>query len=502
MQNAIEKIVIVGGGSAGWMAAAALSNALAVAKVEIVVIETNEIATIGVGEATIPPFRSFNAMAGLDELEFIRRTSATFKLGIEFEDWDQIGGRYFHPFGKFGVDVNGVDFHHLWLRSKVDGCAVELERFSPCALAAQQGRFSPHKLEKVDPNLSWGFAYHFDAALYAGYLKEVSVRRGVQHLDARVAGVKLDGVSGNIESLALSDGRVVTGELFIDCTGFSALLMSQSLKVGYEDWSDVLLCDKAIVAQTQREDETPLYTRSRALSSGWQWKIPLQSRTGNGYVFSGSFQTDDQALEEFLRQFDAPLISDPRVIKFSSGKRKKAWHKNCVAMGLASGFIEPLESTSLYLVQQSISRLLSLFPDKSFSSASINKYNELFDVEMHAIKDFITLHYIAGKRVDTEFWRFCRSLITSSRLNEKLNLYLSTGYVYQDSFDLFKVASWVAVLEGQGMHAQNFSPLANAIAPGGFEVLMTTLVKRVAESVDLMPDNTANMKLLAAGSFK
>lgn len=497
MQNEIKDIVIVGGGSAGWMTAAALSNALLATNIKITVVESDEIPTIGVGEATVPPFRVFNVMAGLDEREFIKKTSATFKLGIEFEGWHQIGSRYFHPFGKYGVDINGIDFHHFWIRSKQEGMGHELDQFSPCAYAARKDRFGPHKLENVDASLSWGVAYHFDAALYAAYLKDVSIRRGVQHVNARIVRVKLNEANGHIEGVTLADGHLKTGDFFIDCTGFSALLISKALNVGYEDWSDTLMCDRAIVAQSEAEKKTPLFTRSRALSSGWQWKIPLQSRTGNGYVFSSSFQTEDQAVEEFVRQLDTPLITDPRVLRFAAGKRKSVWYKNCVAVGLSSGFIEPLESTSLYLVQQSIARLLSLFPDKNFPPELIKKYNQLFDLEMEAIKDFITLHYVASSREDTDFWRFCRHLEVSPRLKEKIDLYMSTGYVYQDSFDLFKVTNWVAVLEGQGKHARAFSPLINSIPSEDIRRLVNRLAQKVTESVNSMPDNTENIRLLS-----
>lgn len=501
-QNNIEKIVIVGGGSAGWMTAAALSHALKQHNISIELIESSDIATVGVGEATIPPIRQFNAMAGLDEREFILRTNATFKLGIEFKDWNSVGQSYFHPFGKFGMDLEGVDFHHYWLRLRHQGIDTDLRRYSICSLAAQHHKFLPATSGRVPPHLSLDFAYHFDATLYAHYLRQISESRGVFRRDGVVCSVNLDQGSGYISSLRLDSGEEIQGDFFIDCTGFRSLLLGKALKVGYESWSDYLLCDRAVVAQSSAMAELPPYTRAAAQTAGWQWRIPLQNRVGNGYVFSSSLKSDDEAVATLTKNIEGELVSEPRTIGFAPGRRKKFWHKNCVAIGLSSGFIEPLESTSLHLVQQAIIRLISLFPDKRCSQPAIDQYNHMCGAELDSIKDFVILHYYANQRHDSDLWRYCRNMSIPSSLEQRIALYQDTGNIMLEKYDLFKVASWIAVLEGQGVHARFHSPLVDSISQAAVIEQLDSIYSDIAGQVKAMPTSSEYVRLLKAAVQK
>lgn len=497
-QYNIEKVVILGGGSAGWMTAAALSNVLVHQGVTIELVESSDIATVGVGEATIPPIRQFNAMAGLDERDFILRTAATFKLGIEFADWNQLGRSYFHPFGRLGLDLNGVDFHHYWLSLRNQGLDDDVTRYSICTLAAKQNKFGPAAPNRAAPHTQLDFAYHFDAGLYANYLRQVSEERGVLRRDGTVRSVNLNKDNGHISSLLLASGEEVKGDLFIDCTGFRSLLLGKALKVGYESWSDYLLCDRAVVAQSSAVAEFPPYTRASAQTAGWQWRIPLQNRVGNGYVFTSSLVSDDEALAALKRNMDGEPINEPRVIRFDPGKRKELWHKNCVAIGLSGGFIEPLESTSLHLVQQSIIRLVSLFPDKRFSQSTIDQYNRMCSAELDAIKDFIILHYYANQRDDSDLWRYSRNMSIPASLQQRIELYQETGNLVIEKYDLFKVANWVSVLEGQGVKAKFNSPMVNHASQAAIVDKLNSMRSEMVRQVEKMPTSAEYIRQLKA----
>ncbi|HZC38822.1 MAG TPA: tryptophan halogenase family protein, partial [Sphingomicrobium sp.] len=395
MTDPIRSIVIAGGGTAGWMAAAALSKALPRERLKITLVESEEIGIVGVGEATIPIIQLFNKLLQIDEDKFVRATKGTFKLGIEFVDWLREGHSYFHPFGRFGDDFGVTPFHQQWLRARAFGYPVPLGDFSLNTVAALQGRFERAGADAPPVFSTFGHAYHFDASLYAKFLRGYAEARGLERVEGKIAEVNLRPDNGHIESLRLEDGRTVDGEFFIDCTGFRALLIGQALGVGYQDWSAYLPCDRALAVPTERIADPPPYTRSTARSAGWQWRIPLQHRTGNGYVYCSRHISDEDARAELLANLDAPPLADPRPLRFVTGHREEQWRNNCLSLGLASGFLEPLESTSIHLIQTGITKLASLFPDRGFDRVVIREYNRQAREEMDSIRDFLVLHYHA-----------------------------------------------------------------------------------------------------------
>ncbi|HEY6925968.1 MAG TPA: tryptophan halogenase family protein, partial [Steroidobacteraceae bacterium] len=405
----LERIVIVGGGSAGWMAAAALSVLLGRRVHEILLIESSQIGTIGVGEATLPTLRAFNATLGLDEIDFIRKTSATFKLGIEFQDWSVPGRSFFHGFSGFGPAMRAVSPHQLWLKMRASGDDESYAQHSITAAAAKLGRFAPPVPNPDSVLGSYSYAFQFDAAAYAAYLRAFAERRGVRRIDGRIVDVRLRPDNGFIEAVILQDERPVSGDLFIDCTGFAALLIGRALGAGFEDWSQWLPCDRAFAVPCASTTDPSPFTRSIARRAGWQWRIPLQHRTGNGYVFCSSYVAEDEARDTLLANLDSAALSDPKLIKFTAGRRRESWKRNCVALGLSSGFLEPLESTSIHLVESGIGRLIELFPDRSFEPKLATEYNRLMARSYESIRDFIILHYHASRR-DGELWRYCQNM--------------------------------------------------------------------------------------------
>jgi tryptophan halogenase len=458
--------VIVGGGTAGWMTAAATAKVLgSMPGLVIELIESDEIGTVGVGEATIPQINLFNALLGLDERDFVRATNATYKLGIEFRDWTRIGHRYVHPFGSLGLDMLGIEFHHHWLKGKLLGDRTQLHEYSLSAVAGTQGRFThPRPDQPSSPLSQIGYAFQFDAALYAKYLRRMAESWGVRRTEGRIVNVVQDAGTGFIESVALQDGRRVSGDLFIDCSGFRALLIEQTLEAGFEDWSKWLPCDRAMtIGCESSEDQQPL-TRSTARPAGWQWRIPLQHRTGNGYVYSSAHLSDDEAAATLLGSLDGQPLGDPRPLRFTAGHRKKAWVKNVVSLGLASGFLEPLESTSIHMVQSGIARLMTWFPSRRFDQAEIDRYNLLTEREYVDIRDFLVLHYHATERDDSDFWNYCRSLEMSGSLAEKIHIFRRTGRVIREKNELFSEASWLAVMVGQGIEAEAYHPAADLVS--------------------------------------
>lgn len=398
MAPLLKNIVIAGGGTAGWMTAAALSSLLGPDKLSITLIESEEIGSIGVGEATIPDIINFNHLLGIDEADFIRETNATFKLGIEFIDWGRKGERYIHPFGGHGVDMNGYDFHQYWLRSRAAGNPHPIDDYSLCAVAARHGRFT-----HPDPNprsvLSHiRYAYHFDASLYARYLRAYAEKRGVRRVEGKIRTVVQAPETGHITQLDLEDGRSVEGEFFFDCSGFRSLLLGQALGVGHIDWSHWLPCNSALAVPSAHSGSLTPYTRVTAKASGWQWRIPTQVRTGNGHVYCRDFISDDEAASVLLSGLDGEALASPRTIRFTAGHRQTFWKKNCIAIGLSAGFLEPLESTSIYLIQEGISRFISLFPDSTLSDVLREEYNRHMKTEFEQVRDFIILHFKATKR--------------------------------------------------------------------------------------------------------
>lgn len=458
----IRNIVIVGGGTAGWMSAAALSNVLVNGCCRIRLVESDQIGTVGVGEATIPQINTFNRLLGIDEDDFVRSTRGTFKLGIEFVNWRRIGDRYMHPFGVFGAPMNAIPFHHYWLKMHRDGKVPNLDAYSLACVAAPSGKFSrPIDIPK-SPLAQISYAFQFDARLYAAYLRSYAERNGVSRTEGKVTDVHCRDGDGFIESIALDSGEVIDGDLFIDCTGFRGLLIGRTLGVDYEDWSRYLPCDRAIAVPSASVGDPLPYTRATAHRAGWQWRIPLQHRIGNGHVYSSAYIDDDEALTTLLENLESEPLAEPLKLRFTPGRRRRFWEKNCVAIGLSSGFLEPLESTSIHLIQTGIAKLIGLFPDRSFDQADIDKYNQQSVAEIESIRDFLILHYKATERRDSRFWDYCRTMTIPESLENRIRLYEANGRLYREGDELFSVTSWLAVLHGQGVEPRGYHPIVDA----------------------------------------
>ncbi|EJL30321.1 Tryptophan halogenase [Caulobacter sp. AP07] len=455
------KFVIVGGGTAGWMAAAALAHAFKGRVAEIELVESDEIGTVGVGEATIPPIQFLNSLLGIDEIEFIKKTQATFKLGIEFRDWKQLGHSYLHPFGPIGVPIEGVGFHHYWRRLREQGDTRGICDYSMSAVAAAKGKFviAPRELPPGVPPLA--YAYHFDAGLYARFLREYAETRGVKRTEGKIVEVKQRASDGFIEAVELEGGKRIEGDFFVDCSGFRGLLIEQTLKTGYEDWNHWLPCDRALAVPCDSVMPLTPYTRATARTAGWQWRIPLQHRIGNGYVYSSPFISDDEAAATLMANLDGAPRAEPRLLRFTAGRRKQAWNKNVVALGLASGFMEPLESTSIHLIQTGVMRLIALLPTRNHDPATVEEYNRLSKIEYEQIRDFIILHYRATERDDSELWRYCRRMALPDSLTHKIELFRERGKVARYEEQLFAEPSWIAVFLGQGVVPRDHDRLAD-----------------------------------------
>ena len=483
----IKNIVIAGGGTAGWMAAAAFSKVLG-ERWNIVLVESEEIGTVGVGEATIPVINVYNQALEIDENEFMRETSASFKLGIEFVNWGRQGDSYIHGFGPLGPDIGITRFHHYWLKMRAQGKASSLEDYSVNIAAARANKFLRARKDlSPSPMAEIAHAYHFDAGFYAAYLRRYAEKRGVRRIEGKIRSVSTRVQDGFIDALTLEDGQRIEGDLFIDCTGFRGLLIEQTLKTGYEDWSHWLPCDRAwAVPCTSVEPLTP-YTRSTAHGAGWQWRIPLQHRTGNGHVFCSSHISEQAALDVLMGKLDGEVLADPRLLKFVTGKRKKIWNKNCIAVGLASGFLEPLESTSIHLIQSTISRLTDLFPSQGIDEADVAEFNRQADFEFERIRDFIILHYKATERDDTAFWRYCRDMSIPDTLARKIDLFKSNGRVFRENAELFSEISWVEVMLGQHITPSHYHPLVDALPEQKIIDFLDNVRSTIRRCVEVMP---------------
>ncbi len=477
----------MGGGTAGWMAASALSVAVPRHLCEIVLVESSEIGTVGVGEATVPPIMLFNRLLGLDENDFVRKTQATAKIGIQFVDWWRTGQTYFHPFGRYGADFGAVPFHQHWLKLHQLGEAGSLDDYSLSATAARRGRFDRFGGVSAPVLATYSYAYHFDASLYARYLRGYAEQRGVTRIDGKIVDVALRETDGFIQGVRLADERLVDGDFFIDCSGFRRLLIEEALNTGFEDWRHWLPCDRAVAAPCEGIPSLLPYTRSTARAAGWQWRIPLQHRIGNGYVYSSDHVGDDEAAHTLLANLDGKPMAEPRVIKIHAGRRRKAWTKNCVALGLAGGFIEPLESTSIHLVQTGITKLLTMFPDRDFDPLTMEEYNRQVAAEYERVRDFIILHYHATDREDTELWRYCKHMPIPESLQYKLELFRRFGRLTIEQDDLFKEASWTAVLIGQGMVPERYDPLTDSFELSSLRAVMADIRTAVASTAERMP---------------
>ena len=481
----IRSIVIVGGGTAGWIAASALSKFLP-KSIRIMLVESEAIGTVGVGEATIPQIRRLNASLGLDEDEFIRATQASFKLGIEFVNWGQIGDRYIHTFGDPGINLANLHFHHYWLRARAEGSVTSLWDYSLHHKVAYANKFG--RLDRVGNSSMTGLAYafHFDAGLYAAFLRRVAEAAGVTRAEGKIVKVALNGETGLIDSVVLDRGEVIEGDLFIDCSGFHGLLIGEALGVSYQDWSKWLPCNRALAVACERTNPLLPYTRATARDAGWQWRIPLQHRTGNGHVFCDSFISEDDAQRTLVDNLDDAMIGEPRPLRFTTGRREKFWHKNCVSIGLASGFLEPLESTSIHLIQSNISRLIELFPTRAFEPAAIAEYNRRVGHEFELIRDFLILHYHQTSREDSEFWRYCANMEIPETLAAKMELFRGNGLLHKDAEDLFRESSWVQVMVGQGLQPAGYHAMADRLSAeqlAGFLKDVRSLIDRAEASL-------------------
>ena len=461
----VRKVVILGGGTSGWMCASALARMIEHGGVSVTLIESDEIGTVGVGEATIPTIMEFNRLLGIDEDDFMRKTEATFKLGIEFVDWGKAGDRYFHPFGTFGVDVHAIKFHQLWLRLKQDGAPGigDIGEYNLATVAARSGRFARPTGGPNSVLSTLRYAFHFDATLYAGYLRGHAEDLGVARREGKVERVNLRPDDGFIASLSMQDGSTVEGDLFIDCSGFRAMLIGEALGVGFDDWSHWLPCDRALAVPCENSGSPAPYTRASADSAGWRWRIPLQHRVGNGYVYASGFISEGAAEDRLLASLDGAALAQPRQLRFRTGRRQKLWEKNCVAIGLSGGFIEPLESTSIHLGQIGISELMGLFPDQSFAQPEIEEFNRAVTREYEEARDFVILHYKATQRDDSAFWKQCRDMSVPESLEAKLALFRSKGRAVRRGQQLFAEDSWVAVCLGQGIDPSGHDPVADSL---------------------------------------
>jgi tryptophan 7-halogenase len=483
----IRDIAIVGGGTAGWMAAAILARRLGSATGTIRVVESPEIGTIGVGEATIPPIRLFNNALGLNEDDFLRRTQGTIKLGIEFKNWSRIGHDYFHPFGLHGTRSEQVSLHQDWLKLRHLGEAGSFEDYSLNTVTARLGRVGAGADGEDSLSALFAYAFHFDASLYGQYLREYAQARGVVRMERKIVNVELRSEDGFIRALHLDDGQQVEADLFIDCSGFRGLLIEQALKTGYEDWTHWLPCDRAVAVPCESAGALTPFTRSTAREAGWQWRIPLQHRIGNGYVYCSRFISDDEAAATLLANLDGKPAAEPRFLRFTTGRRKKFWNKNCIALGLASGFLEPLESTSIHLIQSGITQLAAIFPDRSFDPCDAEQYNQLQINEYDKVRDFIVLHYKATTRDDSPLWQYCANMQVPESLTYRMNLFHSTGRVAFTEHELFTEPNWLSVFIGQGIWPRRYDPLADIMPIDSIRTQMQRLRALIRQTAEAMP---------------
>ncbi len=490
MDGSKQKIVIVGGGTAGWMAAAGLSKALGTQRYAFTLIESDEIGTVGVGEATIPTIQAFNAMLGLDENQFMRETNASFKLGIRFVNWSAPGSDYFHPFGVYGVDMNGLNFNQYWLRYTKAGGNRDFGLFNPQTLAARQNRFG--RTQEINPNApAVNYAFHFDAGLYARFLRGIAEGQGVARQEGRITSVQQDPNSGDVTSVTLESGAVVTGDLFIDCSGFRGLLIEQALQAGFTDWSQWLPCNRAAAVPCDKVTPITPYTTSTAREAGWQWRIPLQHRTGNGYVFCDSYLSEDEACDLLLQRLDGKAQADPRIVRFTTGHRKVQWKNNVVAIGLSSGFLEPLESTSIHLIQEAVMTLIRYFPRQVIGHTQRDNFNRDMLAAYTNVKDFLIAHYKVTTRDDTPFWAYCRNMDIPDSLQFRLDSFAEHNQPMIKAEELFKEASWFAVLAGQGMMPKSYHPMADQMPEDEFRWRMQRIREGTAGLVQSMPTHDA-----------
>lgn len=482
--NTIQKVVIAGGGTAGWMAAASLAKLIG-KNLDIKLIESDDIPTVGVGEATIPSLLILHQLLEIKEEEFVSAVHGTFKLGISFENWRNVNEDYIHSFGYTGKDCWAAGFQHFWLKGIKEGISKEFGQYCPELVAATRNKFA------VLPNLALNYAYHIDAGLYAGFLRKIAEDNGAERVEGTITEVATNDQTGYIEHVKLASGEILEGDLFIDCTGFRGLLIEQTLHAGYDDWSHWLPCDSAVAVQTESVGPPIPYTRAIARDAGWQWRIPLQSRVGNGLVFCSRYLSDDEATQTILDNVEGDTITEPRVIKFRTGQRRKHWSKNCVAMGLSCGFIEPLESTSIHLIQRSVTKLIQMFPYAGIREPEINEFNSQMDFEFQNVRDFIVLHYHVTNRDDTRFWQYCRNMNIPDSLKHRIELFKQTGRVFRVPNELFGENSWIQVMLGQGLMPEQYHPIVDMMTEEELRKFLHGAEASVTQLVSKLPEHQA-----------
>jgi tryptophan halogenase len=478
----VKKVIIVGGGTAGWMAAASISRLIG-KTVSVSLVESDEIGTVGVGEATIPSMITLHSLLKIDERDFMASVQGTFKLGISFENWKNLNENYIHSFGFTGKDCWAAGFQHFWLKGKQQGISSEFGDYCNELQAAKKNKFA------VLPNNGMNYAFHMDAGLYAKYLRKIAEQHGCQRIEGKISEVITHSDSGYIERLILENGQTIDGDLFIDCSGFSGLLINKTLNTPYEDWTEFLPCDSAVAVQTRSIEEPIPYTRSIAREAGWQWRIPLQHRVGNGMVFCSKYLSDDEATHTLLENIEGELLTNPRMIKFTTGQRQQHWNKNCVALGLAAGFLEPLESTSIHLIQRGIIRLLQMFPTHGINKSDINEFNAQMKEEFLFVRDFIVLHYHVTERDDTPFWRQCREMKIPETLQHRIDLFKESGRIFQKNNDIFTENSWSQVMLGQGIVPDEFHPIVNMMTDKELKTFLDSIKDSVNNLVDQLPSH-------------
>ena len=485
----LRHVIIVGGGTAGWMTAAALSRFLSDGFTKVTVVESDAIGTVGVGESTIPQMRIFNRTLGLDENEFVKKTQATFKLAIEFHNWGKLGDLYYHPFGPYGLDMEGVSFHAFWLRLNAMGEAAPLDDYSLQALAARQAKFM-RGVDAGNSPLSYiAYAFHFDAFLYARFLRGFAEERGVVRKEGKIVDVVQRSEDGFIQSIKLESGETLEADFFVDCSGFRGLLIEQTLKAGYDDWSHWLPNDRAVTVPCANGGARNAVTRATARPAGWQWRIPLQHRIGNGHVYSSVHISDDEATATLLGNLDGEPLAEPWMLRFKAGRRKKSWVKNVCAIGLSAGFMEPLESQSIFLIQVGIARLLAMFPDRRHSQVEVDRYNRTMQYEYERVRDFIVLHYNTTTRNDTPYWDYVRTMQAPDTLTEKLEIFKAHGRIFRENEELFNDTSWFAVMMGQGLRPSAHDPMADAMPADELRKRLASIRTTIMNSVEQMPDH-------------
>lgn len=490
----LTSVLIIGGGTAGWMTAAGLSSMLSDTGLSIKLIESEEIGIVGVGEATLPHIRFFNKTIGINEADFMAATSATFKLGIEFVDWGRKGDSYIHPFGDFGFASKGVEFHQYWRKASEILDVGPIDAYSLPIMACRQGKFQPPSNDPKSVLSTYRYAYQFDAVKYAPFLRHHAEGRGVQRIEGKVVDVSLEPETGNIRTVTLANGETHSADLFIDCTGFLGLLIEKALATGYEQWTNWLPCDRAVAVPCESSGPLLPYTRATADSAGWRWRIPLQHRTGNGHVYASGFMEDQEAEDRLLKNLEGKPLAPPRRLTFTTGKRRKLWNHNCIAIGLSGGFLEPLESTSIYLIQEGITKLLEHFPQMTDFAEDAQEYNRLMDLEFERVRDFLILHYHATQRDDTPFWNYVRTMQIPDSLAKKMDLFRTRGRVVRYDHGLFLPPSWVAVFLGQGLLPDAYDSRANQISDMDLKAYMKSLYMLMAQTVSQMDDHASYLR--------